>query len=156
MIIKENLKITGEVVFTLYDTKTGKQKIYKYKNLFTLAGKIAIARRLAGVALYANEGQATYAATGTGSTSAPALGDIKLNTELYRNTVSSGSYSANISVIRGFYNTTESNGTLTEFGLFGEAATGAADSGTLFNRVVIAITKTNTQTLTFEARITIS
>ena len=145
----------GDVKLIFENVKTGKKRIAVYKNLITTAGATAIARRLRNEALLANEGVITYVAVGTGATP-PAAGDTTLDTELARKAVSSSSRSTNTTTIRGFFNTSEANGTLVEMGLFGEAATAAADSGTLFNHAVIAETKTAVETLTVEVAITIS
>jgi len=153
----EGLKITGIVRCTLEDVNTGKKEVKEYKNLITNAGKVAIARRLAGTALYANESQVTYGATGTDNTTV-AVGDTTLGTELARKVIASTSYDAGTRTctIRVFFTTAESNGALKEYGLFGEAATAAADSGTLMEHANIDLTKDNTKTLTVEVIITVS
>jgi hypothetical protein len=153
--LTESIKATGKVKCILKNVNTGQVTIKEYDNIVVTCGKVAVARRLGGLGTYANEGQVTYGATGTGTTT-PAITDIKLTTELTRKLISSSSISGNISIIRAFFNTSESNGALKEFGLFGEAATGSADSGTMFNHVLIDITKTVADTLTFEIQITIS
>lgn len=149
--------ITGKVVCTLIDVKTGKKEIKEFDNLITNAGKVAIARRLAGIAELANEGQCTYGATGTDAT-APLVTDTVLGTELARKVKASSSYDAGTrtSRFRVSFTTAESNGALKEFGLFGEAATGAADSGTLFEHANIDITKDNTKLLIVEVVITVN
>ena len=153
----ERLKITGIVKCTLEDVRTGKKEIKIYENLITTAGKVAISRRLAGIASLANEGQVTYGATGTDNT-AVAVTDTILGTELERKVVSSSSNDSGTRTctIRVFFTTAESNGALKEYGLFGEAATGAADSGTLLEHANIDLTKDNTKTLTVEVVITVS
>jgi hypothetical protein len=153
--MEETLKITGRVTATLKNINTGEVQIYKYNNLVVTSGKVAIGRRLANIAEKTSEGMVTYGAVGTG-TNAPAAGDIKLQVEIARKQVSSSSYVSNVATIRVFFNTSEGNGTLKEFGLFGEEATAAADSGTLFNRVAVNITKSSSDTLTFSCDLTIS
>ena len=155
--MNEGFKITGIVRCILEDVRTGKKEIKVYKNLITTAGKVAISRRLAGVALLANEGQITYGATGTDNTTV-VVADTTLGTELERKVLASYSYDAGTRTctIRVFFTTAESIGALKEFGLFGEAATGAADSGTLFEHANIDITKDNTKTLIVEVVITVS
>ncbi|MBA4406965.1 hypothetical protein C0389_06795 [bacterium] len=154
MKIKENFKIVGKVKCILEDVGSGKKIIKKYQNIFVTVGKTAIARRLRNAGTKTNESIITYGATGTGA-NAPSAGDIKLQTELIRKTISSSGNVNNVLTIRIFYSTSESNGSLKEFGLFGEDATVTADSGTLFNRVSINITKTSSQSLTIECQITI-
>jgi hypothetical protein len=53
-----------------------------------------------------------------------------------------------------YMTTTEGNIAITEYGVFGEEASASADSGTLFERVIISKTKTSAKTLTIESRIT--
>jgi len=155
--INEGLKITGIVRCTLEDVRTGKKEIKEYKNLITNAGKVAISRRLAGIALLANESQITYGASGTDNTTV-AVTDTVLGTELKRKVLSSTSYVAGsrTCTLRVFFTTAESNGALKEFGLFGEAATAAADSGTLMEHANIDLTKDNTKTLTVEVILTVN
>ncbi len=156
--INENLPlITGKVICTLVDVRTGKKEIKEFDNLITNAGKVAIARRIVGEGEKTDEGKGTYGATGT-DTTAPLITDTVLGTELTRKLKSSSSYVAGTrkSKFRVAFTTAESNGTLKEFGLFGEEATGAADSGTLFEHAAIDIVKDNTKTLIIEVVITVN
>lgn len=155
MKIQDGLKITGVVRGWLRDAKTGKLKAYfEHRNLVVDSGKSAIAARLAGDVAVANRGEITYGAVGTGG-STPAAGDTTLETELFRKVLALRQFSGNVATFRLFLNTSEGNGTLLEFGLFGEDASGTADSGTLFNRVNINKVKTVAETLTIEAQITV-
>lgn len=152
----DGLKISGKVRFIFTDVKTGKKEISKWhKNIIPTEGREGIARRLGNIAEKANEGMVTYGAVGTGTTT-PQNSDTQLETELARKLISSTSYVSNAITIRTFYTTAEANGALKEFGLFGEDASGAANSGTLFQRVLIDRTKTASKTLTVESVITIS
>lgn len=152
----DQIKISGKVRFIFTDVKTGKKEISKWhKNIIPTEGREAIGRRLGNIALKANEGMVTYGAVGTGTTT-PQNSDTQLETELFRKLIASASYSANVITIRTFYTTGEANGALKEFGLFGEDASAAANSGTLFQRVNINRTKTASKTLTIESVITIS
>jgi len=153
--MNELMKVTGKVFFELHNTITGCTKYYVYTNLITTAGKTAVARRLRNAASLANEGVITYGAVGTNAT-APALADVKLGTELARAVLSSTSNVTGVVTLRVYFGTTEANGALKEFGLFGEAATAVADTGTLYNHVNIDITKTAADTLTIQAVITIA
>jgi hypothetical protein len=155
MKINEYLKVTGKVKVTICNVLTGKKRSHEYKNMFVNTGKYAIARRLRNEAGVTSESIITYGATGTGS-NAPVATDTALQTELARAVVASSSRTNNASTFRVFYTTAESNGVLKEFGCFGEAASAVANSGTLFNRVAINITKTSSETMTVEAVITIS
>jgi hypothetical protein len=161
----ESVKWHGVVRVTLRNVVTGVERTHEYHNLFVTSGKAAIARRLIGdTDKDPNTGKITYCAVGRGTT-APAATNVKLQTESARKSVSSVTRVAdNVCRIRGFFSTTEGgddgggpgNVHLYETGLFGEDASGTADSGTLFNRVNIDVDKTDADTLTIEFLITIS
>lgn len=149
------IHISGKVRFILEDDFGNKEITPWVNNIVPTCGRTAVGRRLINSGLLANEGIITYGAVGTG-TNIPANADTTLQTELKRKAVASGSYAANVITIRTYFSKTEGNGDLKEFGLFGEAASAAVDSGTLFQRVAISKTKTNAKTLTCESVITIS
>jgi len=126
-----------------------------YCNLIPTVGRTAIARRLRDAGLKTNEGIMTYGAVGTNST--PALNsDTQLGTEIFRKLFTTTYNTDNVLRVRVFFTTSEANGILREYGIFGEEATGVADSGTLFERVIINKVKTTAKTLTIESQITIS
>ena len=156
-MITESITTIGIVTCILTDVNTGIQEIKEYKNIMVTTGKVAILRRLAGTDLKTNEGKILYGAIGTDDT-APAATDTTLGTEIVRKAIASTSYNATLKTctIRTFYTTSEANGALKEFGLFGEDATGSADSGTMFNHANIDITKTAVKTLTIEVVISYS
>jgi len=135
--------------------KNGDAKIsHWYKNIIPLTGHTALARRLCNIASKSNEGIITYGAVGTGDTT-PTENDIKLVTDIKRKLVAQRYNTDNVATIRTFFATTDANGTLKEYGLFGEDATTTTDSGTLFERVIIDKVKTTAITLTIETEITI-
>lgn len=136
----------GKVILLVGD-KNGnfKSKIY-VDNLITTAAKESWAKAFSGVES-SNQGIGTYHAVGT-SAVAPALGDVKLGTELFRKAISVRSYSNNQALFQTFFTASEAIGTLRELGLFGDLATAVADSGTMFARVAINRTKTSSDTLT--------
>lgn len=149
------LKIKINLVATIRDAKTGRiKRVKKYHNLIPTVGRTAIANYLTDSTPSPATLRINYVALGSG-TNAPANGDTTLQTEVYRNAVASQTNSNNIAYITGFYNATETTGTYREAGLF-IAGTGAADSGTLFSRVAINITKAATESLTLDWTITIS
>lgn len=150
------LNIKGKVRLILTDVKTGEVEISEYiPNLIPTVGRAAIARRLRNALAVSNEGIITYGAVGTGTT-APLNADTTLETEIERKQIASSSNADNVLTIRTFFSTSEANGDLKEFGLFGEDATGVVDSGTLFERVAIDRTKTAAKTLTIESVITLT
>lgn len=153
--MKTKMEIKGRVRFILENVKTGEIKVGKWKkNLIPLVGKTAIVRRLRNEGTKSNEGIITYGAVGT-SNVAPASSNTTLGTELIRKTFSSVSNVDNVLTLRIFFTTAEANGSIEEFGLFGEEATSTADTGTLFERVLYSETKTTDHTLTVEAEVTI-
>lgn len=151
----EKVGIRGRVIVTLRDARSGRiisQDVHE--NLIVTTGKVAVAARFAGDTSKANRNEITFGAVGTG-TNSPALSDTTLQTEFFRKVLATRSFLSNVATLRLFLSTSEGNTTLKEFGLFGEDASATPDSGTLFNRVKIDRTKTSSNTLTIESRITI-
>ena len=143
----------GMVRIVIRDAKTGIIKSdLTTKNLFVTAGKVSLASAMIGTA---SKGIITYCSLGTG-TNAPALANTTLQTEIFRKIVSVRSVSSNVATFQTFFTTSEGNGTLREAGLFGDDASGTANSGTLFCRTAITRTKTSSDTLTLNWAITIA
>ena len=144
----------GACALILRDGATGKVKaVDLIKNTFVTAGKNSIASALKGNTDN-NQGIITYCAVGT-SVVAATLADTGLTTEIFRKLVSVRSVSGNVATFQTFFTITEANGTLREAGLFGDAASGTANSGTLFSKLAINRTKTASDTLTMSWDITI-
>lgn len=136
----------GHILFIQKNIYTGRVTKSLVKNLVTTAGKNMIAAALIGQ----SNKYITYCAAGTNNT-APALGDTQLGGELGRKQISVSEISSladNTAVFTTFFNTSEVNGALKEFGLFGGAASGTANSGTLVCRALENRTKTSADTLT--------
>lgn len=144
---------TGMVHLLFHNIKTGKKEEILVKNMFVTAGKNSLADALRGETSN-NKGIITYCALGTGTT-APALSDTALQTEIARKLISVRSASANVATFQTFFTTSEGNGTLKEAGLFGDLASGTANSGTLFCRTAINRTKSSNDTLTLSWAVTI-
>lgn len=121
-------------------------------NIIPTVGRSVLAQRLANTTTYT--GIVNKVALGTGNT-APANSDTQLATESYRNNAASLTYADNIAYITGFFTATETSGTFAEAGLFIDG-TGSANTGQLFSRVLVAVTKTTLQTLTIDWVLTIS
>jgi len=154
MKINEEVKnIKGKVTLDFYNTVTGIHEIIEVENVFTTAGKNSIASRLKGTTTN-NEGIITYCALGTGST-APTAADTDMEDEIERKEVSVRSVLNNVATFQTYFTTAEGNGTLREAGLFGNAATDTADSGTMFCHTAINRTKTANDTLTLTWTVTI-
>lgn len=146
--------IVGNVTIEVRDAKTGRLKaIEHYHNMFVTAGKNSLADHLKGTTAN-NKGIITYSALGTGIT-APALADTQLQTEIVRKLISVREVNGKTAVFQTYFNPSEGNGTLKEAGLFGDAASGTANSGTLFCRVAINRTKSASDTLTLYWNVTI-
>lgn len=145
---------TGALTLEFTNVKTGKKKRYHYKNMVVTFGKNGIAQRLAGQ----SSGEITYCALGTGTT-APALGDTQMQTEIFRKLISVRSYSNNVATFQTYFGTSEANGTLREAGLFGNGvgrtATDTSGTGQLYCRTAINRTKTSSDTLTLTWSVTI-
>ena len=85
---------------------------------------------------------------GSGTT-APADGDVTLETETYRNDIASRTNAANVGYFTGFLNATEFSGTIREAGLVADG-TGTVDTGALQSRVALNTVKGATETLTMD------
>jgi len=150
--IKDSFKVSCVWTAIFENMYTGEIRSRTCHNLITTAGLTMIAKRLAGEA---NDCNITYVAVGTDST-APAVGDTTLGAELDRNANSYTAYSGTAITVRGYFGPAEAVGAIEEMALFGEAASAAADSGTMFNHALMSETKTTSETLSIEAVITIS
>ena len=143
-MINDQISLKGALTIT----KNG-EVIREIDNLVVTAGKELLASRLAG-----NSGSViSYMAVGTGTTAA-AIGNTTLATELDRNALSvSGGTASGAGVT---YSTTwlaaDATGALTEAGLFN-----ASSGGTLFARTVFAVVnKGADDTVTISWTVTIS
>lgn len=158
MELKSKLKVKGKIRLELKDEKTGETiKDITIDNLVPTVGRSALASILAGDNAKSNPGKITYCAVGTG-TATPTITGTKLTTELDRTLVSASTKSIdNQAIIKVFFSTAQANGTLSELGMFGEDATSTADSGTMFQWILIspALVKTNTETLLITSTIPI-
>ncbi len=142
-----NEGIQGVVKLTFKNVETGKKEVIHLFNVFVYVGKVAIAARLAQQ--QSSQGRITYMATGIGS-SPPGESDINLHAELFRKAISVYDVNSNIASFTTFFSTAESNGVLTEIGLFGDGATSTPSSGTMYAHTTISKTKTASDTLTIE------
>lgn len=151
---QEGLKLYGVYTFTIRDAVTNKiKRVYKYKNIIPTVGRTMLANNLTDTAPD-NDPRINYTALGTGIT-APDNADTKLQTEVFRKLVASQTNTANVGYVTAFYTAPETSGTYKEAGVFCNA-TAAADSGVLFSRVAIDITKSVSESLTIDYTITIS
>lgn len=144
----------GIYKFTLRDIYTGEEKIYVVENLIPTIARTAIANHLTNVTPSPSALRITFSALGTGAT-APSNSDTLLQTETFRKAIASETNSNNVAYATAFYTAAEVSGTFFEAGLF-IAGSITPNTGTLFSRVAINITKTLTETLTIDYTVTIS
>ena len=115
----------------------------QYTNLFIDAGKLSILSRMTGE----DKGEITYLALGDGDTT-PAGDDTILESELYRKIITDRSASVLTFYSSTFIPSTEGNNSYKEMGLFGDDASAASDSGTMFTHLLVDETKSSGQSLT--------
>ncbi len=147
---KERAEAKGHHKFILHNIKTGEDAVFEYDNLIPTVAHEMTAKRWVGTG---NDSSMTYGAVGT-SVVVPLSGDTILGTELDRKIFTTRSFTSNQAFFTTYFGPSEANGALTEFAGFGEAATGAADSGTMGWHSVINVTKTSAFTMTVESTIT--
>lgn len=143
------------VVATIRDAKTGRVlRVLKWHNKIPTVGLAAIANNLTSSSPSPANILIAYVEVGTG-TNAPAAGDVALQTANTRSAVASRTNANGVAYVTGFFTATEAVATLREAGLFigGSITLG---TGTLFSRVSINITKSNTETLTLDWTITLT
>jgi hypothetical protein len=148
----DTIKLIGKWKFTLRDIHTGVVRVFEYANLIPTAGRQQIAKAFSGGIASVAEININKTSLGTGLT-APANGDTTLEIETFRKTVASSTFSGNQLFITAFYTAVEVTGTFKEAGLHING-TGVADTGILFSRVAINVTKSATETLTIDYTVT--
>lgn len=152
---KQRLIISGVYLFTIRDSQTGEIKRRNLQfNLIPTVGRAVIANQLTSASPSPASPRINYTTLGTG-TNAPANADTQLQTETYRKAVASQTNASNVAYCTAFYTAEEVSGTFREAGMVING-TGTANSGTLFSRVAINITKSTSETLTVDYSITIS
>ncbi len=119
-----------------------------FENLTPTVGFQQLCKAMSGNISTVAEIGVNYHAMGTG-TNSPASGDIQLQTESTRKLLASKTYANNKAFYTAFYAATEAVGTFTEIGLFINGSA-TANSGVLWDRSLLSIIKSNTQTLTID------
>lgn len=145
----------ANVTIGIFDVKTRKLlEVIEKHNLVTTVGKTLICNLL-GVT--AGVTGLNYFAVGTDNTD-PTVGDTTLGTEVFRDTFTKTTVTSNNLNIQYYLASGDANGnTLVEAGLFGDDATGVADSGTLFAHVTHnGIAKTASIAITYSWDISMS
>lgn len=151
--VERGIKVKG--TFTITKKKAGKiTEIKRYANMVVNKGLQHLC--LAMIDTGYTEG-ITYLALGSGNTAA-AAGDTTLETEVFRITFSTRTRTNQSITLSAFLTTSQGNGTHYEMGCFGNGATASADSGDLFNHLVMTggETKVNTETWTVDIDIDFS
>jgi len=120
-----------------------------FENITPAIGFEAITKALSGNISDPEELEVMVFALGTGTTPA-ADSDTTLETEGFRKLLSSVSYSGASAFYTAFIDLAEAVGSWTEMGLFMNADAGTPDDGTLWDRTLESITKTNSQSLTID------
>ena len=148
-MIKENLKLKGDVTLTLTD-KNGKLKDKKeIKNLVVNAGLSFITSRMLGT----SKAVMSHMALGSGSTAANAS-DTSLGSQVgNREALDSASEtSTGVITFASTFEPGDATGALTEAGIFNASSGGDMLCRTVFNTV----TKASTDTLAISWSITVS
>lgn len=140
-MVNDILSMRGDVEITLNG-----QTVLEKKNLIVTAGKAF----LANAVLNSSASPFTNMAIGTGTTAA-ALGDTTLGSELARSAFTSSSVASNVVTLSTTYAAGTGTGALTEAGIFN-----AGSGGTMLSRVVFsAINKGAADSLTITWTITV-
>jgi len=119
-----------------------------FENITPTVGFEALAKAMTGNIASVDEVGVNYHALGSG-TNAPADSDTQLQTETVRAILSSRSYEDNKAYYTAFYGLAEAIGTHHEMGLFINAGP-TVNSGVLWDRTLLDITKTGVQSLTLD------
>ncbi len=130
------------------------KSVQEFDNLIPTAGRSIVAEALSGGLSAISDIEINFTSLGTGVT-APDNGDTTLETETFRKAVASNTFLANQLFVTAFYTAPEVTGTFTEAGVHIDG-TGSVDTGTLFSRVAISVTKSASETLTIDYTTTLT
>ena len=151
-MMDDSLSLTGAITLTLRH-RDGREEVSEYRNLIVNAGRAAITNGLIGsTTAYPN-----YLELGTGTTAVAATQTalVTPSTATWKGIAAKTLYSTYIASFDTTYVTSEANGTFSEIGIFA-GANATANSGSLFARALIAITKTSSMVLTVNWRIQVA
>lgn len=120
-----------------------------FENITPTVGFAALTKAMTGNAGSLAEITVNVHALGTGET-APASSDVQLETEGARSLLPSTAYDDNKAYYTAFYGLPDAIGDWTEMGLFINADPDVADDGVLWDRTLLAISKTGDQSLSID------
>lgn len=138
--LAERFKILGELGVI--------QKQLRFDNITPTVGFEALTKAMSGNISTVAEVAVNYHALGSGTNPA-ADSDTQLQTEVSRALLSSRSYNDEKAYYTAFYGLADAIGTHHEMGLFINGSA-SANSGVLWDRTLIDITKTGAQSLTID------
>jgi len=142
------VRLTGRLKLELRDSAGRLKELREIDNLVVTAGKTVIANRLCASP---TKNPMSHMAIGTGTT-APAVGDTALTTELARVALTSATPSTNTVQYVATFNAGVGTGAITEAGLFNASPAGDMLAHTTFT----AITKGGSDVMTVTWTVTIS
>lgn len=135
------------------------QNRLSFENITPLVGFEALVKAMTGNIATVDEIGVNVHALGSGTTAA-ADGDTTLETETTRALLASRAYGSgsnkNKAYYTAFYGLAEAIGTHEEMGLFIDADDGTPDDGVLWDRTLLTIVKTGSQSLTIDYEDTFS
>jgi len=149
--INESFKLKGKFTIHLKDLQGNILEEHIVENLVVNLGKEVFARLIAGDTTFS--GGVNYLAAGTDASS-PAVTDALLGNEIDRSEVDSIVRTGNQASLDFIFSATQAIGDLKELGAFIDG-TLVADTGQLFDRVNIDITKTGLNSLTVNLVVTV-
>lgn len=127
--------------FSLEEKARKARLVVEEHNLVTSAGRtqlLTFAGASGTTAAFAKQ----YA-VGTGAIATVTAADTLLATELFRAAPASSTVVGTTVTITTNFTTGQANGTYTNAGIFGNTATGTANSGTLYTHILYSFTKTS-------------
>lgn len=143
---KNKMKIKG--IHTAFFLRDGEViKIDTVENIVTNKGIETMWKRMTGE--YSGALRIDKAVLGTGETNPPAITDLELETEVYRNNVISATAEDNIMYVDAYFSQAEVTGTFKEFGYL-------IDNDVLWNRVAVNWEKEETDALLVRSTFTIT
>ena len=134
MITQDHIKASGSLRVVVYGKDGAVKSEHDFKNLVVTVGKTFVASRIVGVA----SNIMSHMAVGSGTTAA-AVGDTALQTELGRVVLASGTSASNVVTYTATFPAGTATGAITEAGILN-----AGSAGTLLCRTVFAVVNKGT------------